>query len=391
MNPQLKLLWLLPCFLAFQLATAQNNPPFYLKENIFQFNLPNTLGLSKAPGTETFTVFSPSEQENHYNHGAVLFPFKNKLYAMWQTSKTDEDSPDTHMVYSVSDDGEKWSKPMLLAPAMANGMVTSGGWWQHGNLLIAFINFWPNANLSPKQGVTKFITSEDGISWTAPKEVLDINNKPVKGVIEQDLRALPNGRIITAFHIQPGLIAKPFYTDDPSATKGWKQANMKNLPSKKSDMSREIEPSWFYQKNGNLVMVFRDQENSFRKWAAISNDNGENWSSPQITNFYDSRAKQSAGNLPDGTAFQVNNPTGNKSRIPLVIALANDGYFFNKAFLLRAGDKDLPEQKYPGKFKSIGYSYPKSVIWKGKLYVAYATNKELIEITRVNCDDLMND
>lgn len=36
-----------------------------------------------------------------------------------------------------------------------------------------------------------------------------------------------------------------------------------------------------------------------------------------------------------------------------------------------------------GKYKRIGYSYPKSVLWDNYLYVAYATNKEDIELTRI--------
>jgi hypothetical protein len=34
----------------------------------------------------------------------VLFPFKGRLYAQWQASARDEDAPDTHVLYSVSDD-----------------------------------------------------------------------------------------------------------------------------------------------------------------------------------------------------------------------------------------------------------------------------------------------
>ena len=37
----------------------------------------------------------------------------------------------------------------------------------------------------------------------------------VLGIIEQDVKALDSGRILTAFHVQPGLQVKPYYTDDP--------------------------------------------------------------------------------------------------------------------------------------------------------------------------------
>lgn len=369
-------------------AKAQQAEPFRLVEGIFDFNNPESLGLKKANSTETFTVFDPLDDDNHYNHGVVLFAFKDNLYAMWQTSKTDEDAPDTHIVYSISEnEGKNWSKPQPLTSACGEGIATSGGWWQHEDKLIAFVNYWPNDTLASKHGYTYYTTSIDGKQWSSLQSVVDNNNEPIKGVIEQDLRALPNGRIVTTFHIQPGLIVKPYYTDDPFATGGWKQGEMQNLSIKKN-MSRELEPSWYYKKNGQLVMVFRDQESSYKKIASQSSDNGETWSLPVMTNFFDSRAKQSAGNFNDGTAFQVNNPTGNKSRIPLVVTTSADGEVFDKAFLLRAGGSDLPDKKYDGKYKSVGYSYPKSIVWNKYLYVAYATNKEKIQISRTKCSDL---
>jgi hypothetical protein len=55
----------------------------------------------------------------------------------------------------------------------------------------------------------------------------------------------------------------------------------------------------------------------------------------------DSRAKQSAGNLPDGTAFLVNAPRADRVRIPLVVTLSADGRVFDRAYLLR-GVAELP-------------------------------------------------
>ncbi len=70
-------------------------------------------------------------------HGVVLMPLKGRLYAQWQTSAKDEDGRDTHVVYSVSDDGESWLPPILLAPTHPNGIRTSGGWWTDGETLVA--------------------------------------------------------------------------------------------------------------------------------------------------------------------------------------------------------------------------------------------------------------
>jgi hypothetical protein len=83
-------------------------------------------------------------------------------------------------------------------------------------------------------------------------------------------------------------------------------------------------------------MVFRDQTESFRQLASESCDAAETWTTPVLTDMPDSRAKQSAGNLPDGTAFLVNAPRVDKRRIPLAITLSRDGRLFDRAWALQA-------------------------------------------------------
>jgi hypothetical protein len=61
---------------------------------------------------------------------------------------------------------------------------------------------------------------------------------------------------------------------------------------------------------------------------------------------------------------------------------------FDRSFLLRGAD-DLPALRYPGKYKRPGFHYPKSLVADGCLHVIYATNKELVEITRVPLSSLL--
>ena len=310
------------------------------------------------------------------------------LYAQWQSSYFDEDAPDTQVFYSRSKDGKVWEPPMELTQKWADGIITNGGWWSSGNTLVAYICKWPNKNSGFKEGYTEYMISEDGKHWESPRAVTDSENQPINGIIEQDVHALPNGRLITAFHMQLGLIVTPFYTDNSQGIRDWKAGRMDNI-SIDNGMSRALEPSWFYRSDSSIVMIFRDQASSFKKLASISYDGGETWTMPTLVNTPDSRAKQSAGNLPDGTTYMINNPSETKTRIPLAITLSKDGFCFDRAYLLRAGGKDLQVQRFEGKYKRKGYSYPKSVIWQNYLYVSYATNKENVELSRIPLSSLM--
>ncbi|WP_339899293.1 sialidase family protein [uncultured Gilvimarinus sp.] len=362
--------------------------PISVAQDLFDVSQPATLGLAHAAGAETFRVYGAQAETNQYNHGAVSVYFNGHFYTQWQSSACDEDAADTHVLYATSADAEQWSEARTLAPARPDAVVTNGGWWVSGDTLVAYLNIWPT-DMEPRGGWVEYITSTDGKTWSKPNAVTAANDKPLAGVIEQDVRLLRDGkRLLTAVHVQPGLIAKPYYTDDLQGVSGWRQGEMQNLPHD-SDVSREIEPSWLQRKDGALVMTFRDQASSFKVLAAVSEDRGEHWSTPAISNIPDSRAKQSAGNLPDGAAFVVNNPSGKKHRAPLVISTSADGQYFDKAFVLRSGGSDLPQQKFAGRYKRVGYSYPKSYVHGDYVYVSYATGKEDIEITRIPVSSLV--
>lgn len=367
-------------------SEEKNKHSFVVKEGLFNQDEPDSLGLGSAEGTETFTIFIPSDSSDHFSNGAVMTVFKGHFYCQWQSSAKDEDSEDTWVAYSQSADGKTWSPPMTLAESPIDGFRTSGGWSIYGDTLAAYINEWPS-KLSPEGGFTYYKTSTDGLQWSDKKPVLMADGTPMPGVFEQDPHVLPDGRIVSAAHFQPGLIVSPIYTDEPLGISGWSRAKFSNSSLNK-DVSREIEPSWFLQKDGTMVMVFRDQESSHNTLASVSKDRGESWTTPVETNMPDSRSKQSAGNLPNGSAFIINNPVNNKSRMPLVISLSETGTAFNKAYVLRKGGEDIQPLRNEGKYKRLGFHYPKSFVWDGYLYVSYTTNKEDVEYTKVPLQSL---
>jgi hypothetical protein len=206
------------------------------------------------------------------------------------------------------------------------------------------------------------------------------DGQPMEGVLEQDPYPLPDGRTVGAAHMMPGLHVCPVFTDDPTCHGGWQRACFESEDLGKQ--SREMEPSQYVQPDGTIVMLFRDQKGSFRKLASVSHDRGETWSKPQTTNIPDARTKQCAGNLPDGTAYMVGCPANGKWRWPLVLLLSRDGVLFDRAILLRSGlTDDLPPRRYEGRYKTLGFSYPKAFVHNNCLYIGYSVNKEDVQCT----------
>lgn len=365
-----------------------DDAPFCMTETLFDQNDKESLGLQRAQGTETFTIYSASDTTDHYANGAVMAAYRDRLYCMWQSSAKDEDSDDTWVAYSTSaDEGKTWSRPLRLSPIITGCHSTSGGWVQSEERLVAYLNVWRHDTI-PQTCHTYFVETTDGITWSQPQEVTWQDGTPIEGIMEQDPHRLDSGRLIGAVHLMPGMTLCPIYTDDTTGRTGWHKGDFPATPNGKQ--SAELEPSFFLQRDSTLIMTMRDQRSSHRIPAAQSHDRGETWSNACVTNIPDSRAKQCAGNLPDGTAYIVNNPIQEKKpRVPLVITLSNDGRSFNRAYLLRSGSSDdLSPQRYVGKYKTIGYSYPKAMLHDGYLYIAYSMNKEVVQYTRIKVSKL---
>ena len=152
-------------------AVQADNEDIRLAEGVLDSTLTETLGLSYAKGTETITVFSATEGTDHYANGVVMTAFKGKLFCMWQSSPKDEDSDDTWVAYSISEDeGKTWCSPRPLAKANQQEYYTSGGWLVNGDTLIAFIDTWQKG-LKPRGGNTYYIYSTNGKKWSEPQSV----------------------------------------------------------------------------------------------------------------------------------------------------------------------------------------------------------------------------
>ena len=360
------------CLVVFFQACANRENRFPgVPEGLFDLGDTVSLGLPGLAGCHKIVV----HESSGYVNNVLLTAFEGKYYCMWQSSVKDEDTPDTRVVYATSSDGEHWNDPIDLTLPTDSTFVTPGGWIQRGETLTAVLNFICAPNRS-NGGTAWYTSTSDGEEWTDPQPLCMADGRPMPGILEQDPLRLPGGRTVGAAHFRPGLRVNPVYTDDPAALKGWKEAA---FPAGEGS---PLEPTQYLAPDGRLVMFFRDQASSFVKLASVSEDQGASWTPPTKTNIPDSRSKQCAGTLPDGRTFWVGNPTGSKSRRALVLALSKDGFLFDKAYLL-AGPEDLPLRRSEGRYKTLGYNYPKAAVLGDALWISLSINKEDAVLYRV--------
>ena len=383
--------------LASSFATVEEKV-FTISSGLFDQSQPDTLGLEKAAGTETYTVFAPTDDTDKFSLGVQLIPFKGHLYVSWYSAPLHEPNVGREKgvwtAYSRSVDGKIWSPPMILFPELeGEGWRAQGSFWTDGQTLVTYCQELNNFSGGGWQR-NLYKISTDGVHWSEPKLLEDINGKVIEQDIMENPRLLPDGCLLAPFQgniyreylgkVQH--VATAYTTQDPLGISGWTRVQMPLLASNGGN-SREMEHSWYRRADGNLVMLFRDISGSHRVLASVSEDNGRTWSRAVLTDMLDSNSMQSAGNLPDGTAYNINIPRAGRSRTPLVVSLSQDGWIFDKAYLLRS-EKDMQPRRYQGRAKGPGYSYPSSVVWGDYLYVGYTTNKEDVEITRVPLENL---
>ena len=369
------------CIFVTAIAVSCSNPPGilpHIKDGLLDLSDTLTLGLQRIPGCELIDVFSPSGPG--YINNVLLTSFGGRYYCMWQSSDRDEDTPDTKVEYSVSTDGRAWSTPAILARPTDSTFVSPGGWIMRGDSLAAVLNYVSSSDRS-QGGTSWYSVTYDGETWSVPVPVKMADGSRVDGIFEQDPLLLPGGRTVGAVHFRPGLKVNPVFTDDPSALGGWRKAEFPEGDG------NPLEPSQYLSPDGTLVMLFRDQASSFVKLASLSVDNGESWSAPSLTNIPDSRSKQCAGTLPGGRTFWVGNPTGNKSRRILVLSTSEDGKLFGQA-MLAAGSSDLETQRFSGRYKTLGYNYPKATVIGDALWISLSVNKEKAVLFRIPLDSI---
>ncbi|MAV38451.1 MAG: hypothetical protein CMJ59_23690 [Planctomycetaceae bacterium] len=359
-------------------------PPIKISPRLFNHKDEVKLGLSTVKG-EHRVLYRATEDSYKFCHEQNIAVYNDKLYVMWSNGIMHESHNGQRILYSYSKDGVHWSKPAVLAEDHDGPgplACISAGFHTHGDTLVAYYT----AIVENRPGIDDrnalfYLTSKDGQTWSRPQKL-------AQSSFLEGPRHLPSGRLLMNgqwAYRQPRLR----YTDSADGITGWKDGKIAEV----KDIFDFPEPSWFVRADGTIVMIFRTKSGDPWLYASVSKDNGESWSKPVRTNFPDATARAFAGNLPDGTAYIISNPSRIPSkthpsigrRNPLTIALSKDGVLFDRAFVIRSEQTSM---RFKGTNKLDGWQYPTAVVWKDHLYVAYSINKEDEGVTRIALRDL---
>lgn len=361
-------------------AHAEAPVSFRAAGNLFDREDLKTLGLQPVGGQHTMLYRAP-EDGYRFCHHPNLIVFQDRMYCMWSNGLVNEDDAGQRILYCHTDNGETWSTPVQLATHQdGRGICVAAGFHVAGETLVAYYTTTGGSNFHPETCL-RARTSEDGNTWSEPQRL-------ASGFYIEGPQQLKDGRLLMAGeHVgdeRQSKRMKFLLTDDPNGLDGWREAVLPNLSLENLKNFGYTEPSFFIRPDGAVVSTLRNYSGFL--YSIVSHDNGASWTGLGQTNYLDSTARTSAGNLPNGSAFIINNAMPKKfDRSLLTIGLSKGGSVFDQAWIVRS---ETTAMRHQGRSKLNGWQYPHAVAWKGGLYVAYSINKEDVAVTKIPLHEL---
>lgn len=356
--------------------------------------------------TLSVTTASVADYDEYwqFNHGAYITYFADKFYAFWQRGYRYEDCCGQHIVYATSEDGENWSEPSDFIPVKTdengNEMLSSPfGTYvdtENNRLLVYVYEFGYDAQAlassTQGEGVLRpdncqsssvktnisyyYMYTTDGVNWSKGGDV------PLNGGGNRDPHVLSSGKLFWAGWVSAA------YSDDTTGT-NWNISSLTqaqiNAAVARGGLNTLTESAVYQSKDGVLHLVMRTDSGYL--WSSTSHDGGVTWGDVYKTGITDDGQKFDFLTLDDGRILYIGTPvySGTKERMPLTVAISEDGYNFGTAYVV--GNAEYEAQN-PDSTKLGNYSYPSAFVRDGYVYIIYAKQKEIIEVTKVALSDI---
>ena len=352
-------------------------PPVELTVKLDQ-DRPGTLGLATIAASHHL-LYDAEKEVFQFCHHPNISVLRDRLCVTWSNGLQSEDFNGQRVLWSTTGDGIHWEKPRTLVPDPDGEdgplCAVTTGVYDSGDALVAYYSAMKRGNPAHPNHISTVyaVSSEDGRNWGTPRKIIE-------GFFIEKPRPLPSGRLLLNGQF-PDASTCLLYSDSRDGMSGWKAASIAPFPDFKGGFP---EPNWFIRKDGSIVMFFRANGVPWL-YASISNDNGAVYSAPERTNFPSTGSRMAVGNLPDGRAFCIWNPSVKFGRNPLVLSLSDDGANFRSAYVLRG---EPTRRKLKGTHKADGWQYASATVWRNALWVVYSVNKEDVVVSSINLPDL---
>ncbi|MEW4564464.1 exo-alpha-sialidase [Bremerella sp. JC770] len=341
---------------------------------------PHQIDFHKLPRIPSqHVVISDVRKSNGVHQHNYLTFYDGRYWAMWSDGPAVEDRVGQRVSYATSKDGLEWSEPKYMTPEPPgsgkgspyyNTRSSKGfrwisrGFWQRDGELLALCSLDEGAGFFGKSlELRAFRFDKKDNAWVDHALVHKnaINNFPPKKIPTGEWMMSRRTHDYTKHGVE-------FLTGGIKGIDDWESFPV--LGS--SQQLGAEEPYWWVLPDGRLTALFRDNWQSGYLYRSFSKDNGRTWSLPQRTDFPDARSKFSGAQLADGRYVLVSNPHP-KQRDPLALSISDDGVVFTKMGYLVGGRH---------------VDYPHVIEHDGHVLVAFATQKQTVEVLKIKLEDL---
>ena len=334
-------------------------------------------GLTKIPSKHV--VVSDVSALDGVNQHNYLIHHLGKFWVMWSDGPGVEDRVGQRVKFATSEDCIHWSESDYITPEpplsgskskFFNTRSDQGfrwisrGFWNRDGELIALASLDEAAGFfGPSLALHAFRFDSINDSWEEMGVVREnaINNFPPKKIPtgEWMISQRPyDYREKGVYFLVGGIVAIDHWQAFP-------------VLGSSSELFAE-EPFWWELPDHNLMVLFRDNRKSGYLYRSFSIDHGRSWTKPIRTNFPDATSKINGTRLNDGRYLLVSNPNP-AGRDPLALAISADGMVFSSMGYLVGGHR---------------VDYPHVLEHKDFLLIAFSSNKQTVEILKIQTKDL---
>lgn len=319
----------------------------------------------------THAVINPTDATLKFQLHNYLALHDGKFWCMWSQGPPVEDEPSQHIRYATSDDGLKWSEPKTLVgpPREGYAYIARGFWHRDGELLALVAHFKGKGAF----GVDKELKLE-AHAWDGKAGAWNLKAVIYENAINNFApQKLPTGdwmmtRRDARFNVSV-LIGGVKSLEDWRSYPVVERTRVKGFSPD--------EPIWYPHPDKGLVALFRDNGGSQRLFRAYSTDNGQTWTTPEITNFPNSTSKIFSLKTSAGCRVLISNANPTLGRRQLHLSITEDGLTFTRMALL-----DIPSPK------PATLQYPNAIEHEGNLLITFSRTKNQSELFKVSLQDI---